>query len=132
MSLWLIIALQAAPAVPNLGTFDLAHLPKLLSLSILPGCDSDGSHDDEIVVCGQKRDQYRLPLPTERASPTGPIRSDAQTGMAALTPSGRCGIFAGERRCNKREAAKYGYGNGRDPITLLSRLAQKAVDPDAD
>lgn len=52
--------------------------------------------------------------------------------MAALTPTGRCGTFAGERRCGKREAAEYGYGSGRDPITILTRLAHKAVDPDVD
>jgi hypothetical protein len=50
--------------------------------------------------------------------------------MAAITPTAPCGIFAGERRCSKREAAQYGYGEGRDPITVLTRLAKRALDPD--
>jgi hypothetical protein len=129
---WLGIALQAAATSRSAGPFDLAETVKPSTLASLPRCDSNGTRNDEIVVCGRKRDQYRLPLPTERDSSLGPVRGDAQPGVAALTPAGPCGIFAGERRCSKKEAAEYGYGNGRDPITLLTRLAQKAVDPDGD
>jgi hypothetical protein len=132
LSLWLSIALQASPASPNVSTFDLAHLAEPAPLTALPRCGRDAADDTEVIVCGQKRDRYRLPLPTERDPSPGPVRGEAQSGMAALTPSGRCGIFAGDRRCGKKEAAEYGYGNGRDPITVLSRLARKAVDPDAD
>lgn len=60
------------------------------------------------------------------------MHGEAQTGMSALTPPGPCGVFAGERRCSKDEAAQYGYGKGRDPITALTRLAKKVADPDAE
>jgi hypothetical protein len=132
MSLWLSMALQTAATGPSVGSFDLPQTPKTMTLASLPHCDSSDNRDDEVVVCGRKRDQYRLPLPTDRDTLPGPVRGEAQSGIAALTPAGRCGIFAGERRCNKKEAAEYGYGNGRDPITLLTRLAQKAVDRDGD
>jgi hypothetical protein len=49
--------------------------------------------------------------------------------MAAITPAAACGIFAVERRCSKREAAQYGYGEGRDPLTVLAELAKRAADP---
>ena len=130
MSLWLTIALQAAQPIPEVSTFDLAASAKPVETIINRQC-SDEASADEIVVCGHLHNQYRLPLPIER-SPTDRVRGDVQGGMAALTPSGSCGIFVGERRCGKREAAEYGYGNGRDPITVLSRLVKKVVDPDAD
>lgn len=129
MSLWLMIALQAVAMGPSAGSFDLAKTTKPLTSASLPRCDSNGTHDDEVVVCGRRRDQYRLPLPIERDPLPGPVRGEAQTAMAALTPSGRCGIFAGERQCSKKEAAEYGYGNGRDPITVLMRLAKGVADP---
>jgi hypothetical protein len=40
-----------------------------------------------------------------------------------------CGIFQGERRCGKREAAQYGYGNGRDPITVAAKVIGALTDP---
>ena len=130
MSLWLILALQASPASADIDTFDLTRSTKPLPLTISPGCDRETSGDTDVIVCGRKRDRYRLPLPVEPSR--GPVRGEAQSGTAALTPQGNCGIFAGERRCGKKEAAEYGYGNARDPITLVTRLAQKALDPDAD
>ena len=130
MSWWLAIALQSTSIVPDANAFDLANASKPTTLTVVPRCP-DMASSDEIVVCGKRRDQYRLPLPRERTVSTERPRGEAQTGMAALTPPGRCGIFAGERRCNKREAAEYGYGKGRDPITILARLAEKISDPDA-
>lgn len=130
MSLWLTIALRATDPVPGAETFDLATISKPIDLSVVRHC-SGGRSSGEIVVCGSRRDRFRLPLPIER-EPSTPVRGEVQTGMAALTPSGRCGIFAGERRCSKSEAADYGYGNGRDPITVLTRLVTKIGDPDAD
>ncbi len=50
--------------------------------------------------------------------------------MTAITPSGRCGIFAGERRCSKREAQAYGYGGGRDPVSVVVGVAKAIADPD--
>lgn len=131
MSLWLAIALQTGPIVPDARTIDVPILAKPMSLVLIPRCP-DGASSDEVVVCGERPDRYRLPLPNERAPSRERERHEAQTGMAALTPSGRCGIFAGERSCDRREAADYGYGNGRDPITVLGRLAGKTVDPDSE
>jgi len=81
-------------------------------------------------VCGQRRDRYRLPLPDERGHQGDRARGEAPSGMAAITPAAPCGIFAGERRCSKCEAAQYGYGEGRDPITVLTSLAKRVLDPD--
>ena len=116
------------------GAFDLGQVrrpPEPVTASIVPRCDADDRGRD-IVVCGGRKDRYRLPLPDERTKTADMPPRDAPGGMAALTPAARCGIFAGERRCSKREAARYGYGQGRDPITVFSRLATKAMDPDAD
>ena len=132
MSLWLAIVLQSASTNSETATFDLARSAKPTAAIRFPRCKMDDAPTEDVVVCGLAKDHYRLPLPAERAPLPGAVRGEAQSGMAALTASGRCGVFAGERRCVKREAAEYGYGEGRDPITLVSRLAQKAVDPDAD
>ena len=129
MALWLALIMQATQ--PMAGTsFDLAPR-KPTDLTVVPRCQEVAASED-LVVCGRRPNRYRLPLPTEKAPSFDRAHGEAPTGMAALTPSGRCGIFAGERTCNKREAAEYGYGNGRDPITVLRRLAKKVVDPDAD
>ncbi|MGN7160323.1 hypothetical protein [Sphingomonas sp. SAFR-052] len=90
---------------------------------------------DEVVVCGDPdRDaRYRLPLPRQ----TLPAEVGAVTGEPAQASvqdpflSG-CGIFRGQRRCGKAEAEAYGYGAGRDPVTLVGRLVTKLVDPDAE
>ncbi len=88
---------------------------------------------DEVVVCGGRDDRYRLPLRRERepANPTHAAGEGAST-MAALTPTGRCGLFAGERHCSKVEAADYGYGRGRDPVTLARTLAGKLLSPESE
>lgn len=123
---WIVLAFQASPH----AAFDLAdvrHGTLVVAPSTVERCHS-ASDGAEIVVCGGRRDRYRLPLPDERGQPEA--RGDAASGMAALTPATPCGIFAGQRRCTKREAARYGYGEGRDPITMLARLAKQAIDPD--
>lgn len=86
----------------------------------------------DVVVCATPRDRYRLPLPVEREAATRDRRSDGGTALAAITPAGRCGIFAGERRCSKAEARQHGYGGGRDPISVLTRLGTKLIHPDAE
>lgn len=118
MSVVLLFVLQATASSPT--RFDVA-----MARPLLPRCGAASA--DEIVVCADTSDRYRLPLPVARA---GPERGEARSGMDALTPPTRCGIFAGERQCGKKEAAEYGYGNGRNPITILFRLAGKIVDPD--
>ncbi|MFA6122682.1 MAG: hypothetical protein WCS75_10195 [Sphingomonas sp.] len=128
---WLSIALQTGAVAPPPKPFDLAKAAKPIRLNVLPKCD-DTLSADEIVVCGRRRERYRLPLRVEREPESDHRRGEASSGLAAITPSGPCGIFAGQRQCSKREAAAYGYGNGRDPVTLLTRLAKKAVDPDGE
>jgi hypothetical protein len=126
MSFWLAVALQSADAPAPIG---LAKLSRPI-LPVAPRCGGEAS-GDEIVICRRNPDRYRLPLPGERAPPER-AKGEAQGGLSALAGPSRCGIFAGERRCDKREAARYGYGKGRDPITVLSRLAGKAIDPEGD
>lgn len=131
MSFWITIAMQASQAS---GTFDLADVQRpsgSRTLSANPRCEGSAV-GEEVVVCGHGRDRYRLPLPNEREQSTERVAGEVPGGMAALTPATPCGMFAGERRCSKREAARYGYGGGRDPITVLTKLARKAADPDAD
>lgn len=121
-----------AQPLPDTAAFDLAKLKKSHDpgkLSVIATC-SDSAVTDEIVVCGARQDRYRLPLPVERSSAERG-RGEASTGTTALTPAAPCGIFEGQRRCSKKEAAQYGYGNGRDPITVLGRIAGKLLNPDA-
>lgn len=130
--MWLIIVLQVAQPLPDTAAFDLAKIKKshdLENLSVIARC-SDSAITDEIVVCGARQDRYRLPLPVKRSSGERG-RGEASTGTTALTPAAPCGIFEGQRRCSKKEAAQYGYGNGRDPITVLGRVAGKILNPDA-
>lgn len=120
MSPWLVIpfAVQAASTAP---------LPNVV---LLPRC-KDETVEDEVVVCGRGRNLYRLPLPNERPQlpRTG---GEGPSGAAALTAPGPCGIFAGQRRCSKREAEEFGYGKGRDPISVAIKVVQKLADPDAE
>jgi len=122
----LMVLAQALPAANLPATeFDLARATPATA----PRCGS-ATQSDDILVCGGRRDRFRLPLPVDHSGE--PSRSDQGTGMGALTPPPPCGLFAGQRKCAKHEARKYGYGGGRDPVTLLSRLATKVVDPDSE
>ena len=106
----LVIALQAATAV----------VP--LRMTVLDRGCVETTEADTITVCGGRKDRYRLPLPDDREPAANAAPLDRGSGSAALRPSGRCGMFAGERRCGKAEARAYGYGDGRDPVTLAGRL----------
>ena len=118
MILLVLAALQVAPST---------------LLSAEPKC-APARVAGDIVVCGSSRDKerYRLPLPNERPAVDTRHPGDAPNGMTALTPVAPCGMFAGQRRCSKAEAAQFGYGKGRDPLTLVVRLADKIIDPDGD
>lgn len=132
--MWILFAswLQAAGPPPSLML--LPEPPKSAvpqPLVLAQRCDSRG--EDAVVVCGRHPDRFRLPLPNERAQPVDTrTRGEAPAPLAAITPFGRCGLFAGERRCGKAEAAKYGYGGGRDPLTVLAELGTVLLDGDAD
>lgn len=117
MSAALTLALQLASP-----TFDLATVEATAPVN----STGDG---DEVVVRARNSNRYRLPLPIERKVDVGAGDAPA-SAVAAITPTGRCGLFAGERRCNTAEAARYGYGGGRDPVTLLGKLATAVTDSD--
>lgn len=120
MPIWLAIMAQAAGGPSSTRPIELPRL--------VPSCEREAS-SDTIVVCGERSNRFRLPLPID------PVDGDTHvpaSAVAAITPHGDCGLFAGQHACSKREAAKYGYGNGRNPVTLLRKLGQKLADPDAD
>lgn len=121
-----LLALQAVMALSGVR-FDLGQ-PAARPTSARPtsGCEAQRS-GDEVIVCGGRRRNYRLPLRDSRRTAGERVRGEPATAADVLAGSGRCGLFAGERRCTTRtEAAAFGYGEGRDPITVLTRVA-KAV-----
>jgi hypothetical protein len=119
----------------NAETFDIRTISKPtapVALSVKEACAQRVG--DEIVICGSGRndDRYRLPLRGELVDEDARRSEERLGGVAALSSGAPCGIFAGERRCRKAEAAKYGYGGGRDPLTIVTKLADKLIDPDSD
>lgn len=89
----------------------------------------------EILVCGDRDrgERYRLPLPTVReVGEQGAVAGEVPAASVQDPFLSGCGIFRGQRRCSKREAEAYGYGRGRDPVTLVGRLVTTLVDPDAE
>jgi len=89
----------------------------------------------EIVVCGDRDrgERYRLPLPTVReVGEQGAVIGEVPAPSTQDPFLSGCGMFRGQRRCSKREAEAYGYGRGRDPVTLVGRLVTVLVDPDAE
>jgi hypothetical protein len=107
----------------------------LANSRILPLIDRCASGADEVVVCGRRdsQDRYRLP----RTGESEPFALGRRIPGEAPRPSAEplsfapCGIFEGQRRCGKREALEYGYGGGRDPFSVASKLITALTDPDA-
>ena len=97
-----------------------------LKLTAPSSCSAGSS--SEIVVCGKRSDRYRIP----KEFRTPPPSSGSERSRLALSGDdfAPCGLFQGERRCGKREAAQYGYGKGRDPITLAIKVIGALTDPD--
>ena len=87
-----------------------------------PGCSSDVGNG-EIVVCGKDQNRFRIPKELRTDQPASAvIRSRVALDANDRAP---CGLFQGERRCRKSEAAQYGYGGGRDPITFIARVIDR-------
>ncbi|MGZ8285111.1 MAG: hypothetical protein ACXW27_04735 [Allosphingosinicella sp.] len=107
----------------------------LANSRVLPRLESCASPaaGDEIVVCGRRdgQDRFRLPR-TGESEPFG-RRIAGEAPRASAEPLGfaPCGIFEGQRRCGTREALEYGYGGGRDPLTVASKLIAALTDPDS-
>lgn len=135
MSLAVLLALQAAPAALQQIPFDLVAVraEPAQPQGTSPQC-APPSGQGEIVVCGSRPDRFRLPLREEPSGglTRGHVLGEAMAPAAVRVPSGGCGIFAGQHPCSHAEAAQYGYGQGRDPLSLLVRLGTKVADPDAD
>lgn len=91
--------------------------------------------NDELIVCGDRDagERYRLPLPNERTpQEMGAVVGEAPRASTQDPFLSGCGMFRGQGRCSRKEAEAYGYGRGRDPVTLVGRLVRKAIDPDAE
>lgn len=78
--LLLIAMVQAAPSAPS-GRIDLA---------ITKACATQGASDDDIIVCGRRRDasnRYRIPPPTpyESALPKAEVQIGKNTTLSAET-----------------------------------------------
>ena len=122
----LVFMLMAASALhpPDAPAADRPRL--LLQSAVCPGSGPDG----EIVICGRggNNDRYRIPVrfrdedePGQRLGGIGPASLHDE-------PYAPCGIFQGQRRCNKAEAALHGYGNGRNPVAVVGRIIGEIVE----
>lgn len=131
MSVVLMLILQSAGATLPVD-FDLAHLPARDRLAILRRCGTTSTSSD-IIVCASHHDRTPVPAADGWANPDDEpddARVTRGTGMAALTPVGACGMFAGQRDCNKAEMRHFGYGRGREPVTFVGKLASKLLGRD--
>lgn len=108
----------------------------LANSRVLPRLGACASGEEgEIVVCGRRdtQDRYRLPRTGESEPFALGRRVPGEAPRASAEPLSfaPCGIFEGQRRCGKREALEFGYGGGRDPLTVASKLFTALTDPDA-
>lgn len=130
MPIVLLAALQALTASD--APFDLRaadqRTPPLSVPAVAQPCPEHVGSD--VVVCGSRAgaNRYRLPLPVERPRDEH-VAGDLPSTTAAFVPNAPCGTFTGERRCGKAEAREFGYGDGRDPITVGVKVADKLLHP---
>jgi hypothetical protein len=129
-----IAAWLAAPFTAGAQTVSEQALADSRVLPAVDPCASAGAGND-IVVCGRRdaRDRYRLPQTGESAPFAMGRRIPGEAPRASAEPLSfaPCGIFAGQRRCPKREMLEYGYGGGRDPLTVAGKLITALTDPDS-
>lgn len=127
----LLIAAQSAASEPVPEQVP----PRIRSeLRILPQLDAcvQPSASDEIIVCARRGDDDRYRIPKEFRNQEEAGRRIAGPGSASLDtePFAPCGIFEGQRKCNKADAAEFGYGNGRDLITVVGKVIAAIADPE--
>ena len=106
----------------------LENAHRKLSLASCSGAEGA----NEIVVCAPDNGKFRLPLPVQRENDSphddrGPLRFASDAALPR-----ECGLFQRQRRCNLREARRFGYGGGSVPIRVLVMLVKKAVDPETE
>ena len=95
--------------------------PALPGLEAIRRSDCASTNPDgDIVVCRKRGDRFRIPKDLR----TGPRASASIKPHMPLTAGdfAPCGIFQGERQCGRNEAAQYGYGQGRDPVTAALKI----------
>lgn len=127
-ALWLIAQAATPGEVP---AFDLAATRPPATVSLrLDRCDP-AAEEGAVIVCANRDDRFRLPLRDPQNLRAELPAQALPGGMAALTGGGRCGIFAGERNCSRGEAAAYGYGEGRNPLDFLAKLAKRLATGEA-
>jgi hypothetical protein len=120
-------ALSASAAAQVSAPLQGAEWSGTLRLTAPSTCSATHSSSD-LVVCGKRSDRFRIPKELRKQPPSSPShRSRLALSGDDFAP---CGIFQGERRCGKREAAEYGYGQGRDPITVAIKVIGALTDPD--
>jgi hypothetical protein len=121
----LILPAPLAAQVPVQGRADLR------ILSTIDPCLGPRTAD-EILVCGRRgaEEPYRVPSALRGQAEAGARIPGTVAGSVDLPSNAKCGIFAGERRCSKADAAEFGYGKGRDPLTVVTKLVSKVTDPD--
>ena len=122
------ILVQALALAPDTGADPLIERARVIARR-----DCLQAEEAELVVCGSRSEQerYRLPLRDEQRSGDRFDRRAGDLPRASLeTSNAPCGIFEGQRRCSKADAAEFGYGNGRDPLTLARRIFDAAADPE--
>jgi len=133
-----LLGVASSPVVARAQAADPFEAPR--QITAVPDCPAAplGGQSDQIIVCGKsearkarEKQLYRLPLHEE--APTGE-RTRGEVARATIDPGNNapCGIFAGQRRCSKAESRAFGYGAGRDPLTVLLKAGRLALDGDAD
>jgi hypothetical protein len=129
----LIALLLAALVAPPAGAQSAEERIERARALVMPARCREKADPDEIVVCAARRDpdRYRLPIRNERTLESRYERIRGDIGRASLDAApAPCGIFQGQRQCGKAEMADYGYGQGRDPLTVGARIVEQLADPD--
>ena len=116
----LLMLLQAAPSAMS--------LPRITPRT---DCPLDQA---ELVVCGRRdaSEHYRIPPSVREKGWEADGAGAGLSGAQILGGAGPCGMFAGQRRCSHVEAGEAGYGGGRDPLTLGTKIFKRLTDPDAE